>query len=156
MTQSHKLGKLKNGNEPAPISRTWEAPRCQAKSKRSGRPCRNPAVRGKRVCRMHGGKSTGPLTLQGIQRIKEATTTHGLYAGPDGVMGENAGPHWPGHKKINPQEMKEAFKALGYGRYRRGYNMTKPPPVLPRNADGRFLKAYTNIETAAFSPIRRD
>lgn len=30
------------------------APRCTAKSKRSGRPCQAPAVRGWSVCRMHG------------------------------------------------------------------------------------------------------
>jgi len=30
------------------------APRCTAKSKRSGLPCKSPAVRGWAVCRMHG------------------------------------------------------------------------------------------------------
>ncbi|SMC69227.1 hypothetical protein SAMN06295998_103488 [Primorskyibacter flagellatus] len=30
------------------------APRCSAKSKRTGLPCRSPAVRGWAVCRMHG------------------------------------------------------------------------------------------------------
>jgi hypothetical protein len=29
--------------------------RCTARSKRSGKRCRGPAVRGKQVCRMHGG-----------------------------------------------------------------------------------------------------
>jgi hypothetical protein len=33
--------------------------RCAAKSKRSGEQCRAPAIKGKRVCRMHGGRSTG-------------------------------------------------------------------------------------------------
>ncbi len=37
----------------------WGARRCGAKT-RSGAPCRAPAVGGKRRCRMHGGKSTGP------------------------------------------------------------------------------------------------
>lgn len=32
------------------------APRCTARSKRSGEPCRNPAVRGWSVCRMHGAR----------------------------------------------------------------------------------------------------
>jgi glucans biosynthesis protein len=36
-------------------SRLNEAPRCRARSKRSGKQCRAPAVRGKHVCRMHGG-----------------------------------------------------------------------------------------------------
>ncbi len=35
------------------------APRCLAKN-REGTPCQAPAMRGKRRCRLHGGKSTGP------------------------------------------------------------------------------------------------
>lgn len=34
------------------------APRCQARTKRGGS-CHSPAVRGKRVCRMHGGTNRG-------------------------------------------------------------------------------------------------
>jgi len=37
------------------------APRCMARSKRSGQPCRAPAVRGFRVCRMHGAGGGAPL-----------------------------------------------------------------------------------------------
>lgn len=50
---------------------------CQAKSKRSGVQCRGPAVNGKKVCRMHGGASTGPQTPEGRQRCAQAKTTHG-------------------------------------------------------------------------------
>jgi len=32
------------------------APRCTAKSKRTGKPCNAPAVRGWSVCRMHGAR----------------------------------------------------------------------------------------------------
>jgi hypothetical protein len=39
--------------------------RCRATSKRSKQRCKAPAVRGKRVCRFHGGKSTGPRTEAG-------------------------------------------------------------------------------------------
>lgn len=28
-------------------------------------------------CRMHGGKSTGPRTLEGLKRLQAARTTHG-------------------------------------------------------------------------------
>ena len=52
-------------------------PRCQAKSKRSGVQCRKAAMRGKKVCRTHGGASTGPRTLKGRQRCAEAKTIHG-------------------------------------------------------------------------------
>ena len=53
------------------------APRCQAQSKRSKRQCRKAAIRGKQVCRIHGGKSTGPRTEQGRKRCAEAKTVHG-------------------------------------------------------------------------------
>jgi hypothetical protein len=53
------------------------APRCQAQSKRSGQQCCKPAIRGKRVCRTHGGTSTGPRTPQGRERCAEARTVHG-------------------------------------------------------------------------------
>src|SRR3954447_20095797 len=36
------------------------APRCRAKSKRTGLPCQSPAVRGHRVCRMHGARGGAP------------------------------------------------------------------------------------------------
>ena len=36
------------------------APRCKARSKRSGKQCRSPAVRGRRVCRMHGAGGGAP------------------------------------------------------------------------------------------------
>ena len=36
------------------------SPRCQAKSKRIGKKCRSPAVRGYNVCRMHGAHGGAP------------------------------------------------------------------------------------------------
>ncbi|WP_422040159.1 HGGxSTG domain-containing protein [Roseibium sp.] len=33
-----------------------KAPRCTARSKRTGEPCKNPAVKGWSVCRMHGAR----------------------------------------------------------------------------------------------------
>lgn len=43
-----------------PMHRCNEAPRCWAKSKRTGLPCRSPAVTGHRVCRMHGAGGGAP------------------------------------------------------------------------------------------------
>ena len=37
-----------------------QAPRCSARSKRSGQPCRAPAVKGWRVCRVHGARGGAP------------------------------------------------------------------------------------------------
>jgi len=50
---------------------------CQAMSKRTRLQCKAPAIRGKDVCRIHGGLSTGPKTKQGRQRCAEAKTIHG-------------------------------------------------------------------------------
>ena len=52
-------------------------PRCQAKSKRSQQQCRSPAIRGKRVCKVHGGRSAGPRTHQGRNLCGAAKTVHG-------------------------------------------------------------------------------
>lgn len=52
-------------------------PRCAARSKRSGLQCRKATMRGKKVCRTHGGASTGPKTPEGRQRCAEAKTIHG-------------------------------------------------------------------------------
>ncbi len=53
------------------------APRCQALSKRSKLQCKKAALKGRRVCMFHGGKSTGPVTIQGKQRCALAKTVHG-------------------------------------------------------------------------------
>jgi hypothetical protein len=62
-----------------PLQSAHDAPRCKAKSKRTGKRCRAPAVRGYRVCRMHGarggapkGKKNGKFRHGG--RTKEATS----------------------------------------------------------------------------------
>lgn len=51
--------------------------RCQALSKRSQQQCKKAALKGKSVCRFHGGKSTGPRTQEGRQRIASAQWKHG-------------------------------------------------------------------------------
>ncbi len=54
-----------------------QTPRCQARSKRSTEQCRKAAMRGKRVCRTHGGMSTGPKTAAGRAKCAKAKTIHG-------------------------------------------------------------------------------
>ena len=51
--------------------------RCQAMSKRTKLQCAAPTLKGKRVCKTHGGRSTGPKTESGRQRCAEAKTIHG-------------------------------------------------------------------------------
>ena len=43
-----------------PVQRLRDAPRCGAKAKRTGEPCKCPAVRGWRVCRVHGAGGGAP------------------------------------------------------------------------------------------------
>ena len=66
---------LKNHNPQGDPS---AAPRCGAKT-RKGPPCRGPAMKNGR-CRMHGGKSTGPRTLQGLERSRKANWKHGYHS----------------------------------------------------------------------------
>jgi hypothetical protein len=37
-------------------------------------------MRGRTRCRLHGGKSTGPTTLEGLQRIRAARTLTGRFS----------------------------------------------------------------------------
>lgn len=54
---------------------------CRAKSKRSGDRCKNSPLRGKEVCRFHGGRSTGPKTARGKAMVALShTIKHGLYS----------------------------------------------------------------------------
>lgn len=69
-----RRGWLKNNNPPGDF---MKAPRCGAKT-RKGTPCRAPAMKNGR-CRLHGGKSTGPKTTEGIERIRQAHIKHGQY-----------------------------------------------------------------------------
>jgi hypothetical protein len=56
--------------ENSPMNR---APRCGAQT-RSGRPCRSPAVQGKRRCRMHGGAFGS-----GARPGNQSALKHGFY-----------------------------------------------------------------------------
>ena len=67
-------GCLKNGNLGGDFTK---AARCGAKNRR-GTACQCPAMANGR-CRLHGGRSTGPKTAEGIERIRLAATKHGLY-----------------------------------------------------------------------------
>ena len=51
--------------------------RCQALSKRTHQQCGKPALKGKKVCQFHGGRSTGAKTEEGRLRIAHSKTQHG-------------------------------------------------------------------------------
>src|ERR1700678_2719280 len=47
---------------------------------RAGCPCQAPAIRYRLRCRMHGGRSTGPRTAQGLANIRAARTVPGDFS----------------------------------------------------------------------------
>jgi hypothetical protein len=76
-----RRGWLKNGNTPGnPDS----AARCGARTRR-GVPCQGPAMANGR-CRMHGGRSTGPRTKEGLARSQQVTMEAWILFG-DGTSG---------------------------------------------------------------------
>ena len=54
----------------------WPGVRCGAKTKK-GNACQRPAVKRTGKCTRHGGKSTGPRTQAGRDKIAALHTTHG-------------------------------------------------------------------------------
>lgn len=53
---------------------------CGAKARRNGnQPCRQPKMINKTRCRLHGGKSTGPRSIDGKRLSAEANLKHGRY-----------------------------------------------------------------------------
>lgn len=56
-----------------------ECARCQATSKRTKQQCNRPAMRGKRACALHGGRSSGPKTIEGKERSRQANLKSGEY-----------------------------------------------------------------------------
>jgi len=63
---------------------------------------------------MHGGKSTGPKTQAGIDRIRRARTKHGLYRGPNHPdFPPQAGPlHFDRELAARRRSVRESIKAL--------------------------------------------
>jgi hypothetical protein len=62
-----------------PLAAARAAPRCGARSKRTGEPCKGAAMANGR-CRFHGGKSTGPRTAEGRERSRRSNWKHGYYS----------------------------------------------------------------------------
>ena len=54
----------------------WPGKRCLAKTRR-GTACQRAAYKHNGRCALHGGRSTGPGTQRGLERISEANLKHG-------------------------------------------------------------------------------
>ena len=56
------------------------APRCGAKTRTTGQPCKHLARKGSGQCRLHGGRSTGPKSATALDALKAKTTKHGWFS----------------------------------------------------------------------------
>ena len=54
----------------------WQGTRCEARTGK-GTPCQRPGSKINGRCKLHGGRSTGPRTAEGITRLAASKTTHG-------------------------------------------------------------------------------
>ena len=54
----------------------WAGRRCGAKI-RQGTPCQNPAIKDRARCKLHGGRCTGPRTVEGKAGVAATHTKHG-------------------------------------------------------------------------------
>ena len=100
-------------------------PRCQAKSKRTKLQCAAPALKGKRVCKTHGGRSTGPRTEAGRQLCAEAKTIHGRETSKERKDRSMA------IARLAVLELAGWELGMMYGTRTRGQKPTKMSQVLP-------------------------
>ena len=57
----------------------WQGTRCEARTK-GGTLCQRPGNKVNGRCKLHGGRSTGPRTEDGLARLVASKTTHGRTA----------------------------------------------------------------------------
>ena len=54
----------------------WSGTRCGAKTRR-GTLCLKPAIKNKTRCQLHGGRSTGAVTTEGLRNLSRIHLVHG-------------------------------------------------------------------------------
>ena len=70
---------MKSNPKPWLYGADWQGLRCGART-RSGSPCKRPGNKTTGKCKLHGGRSTGPKTPEGLERIIKSRTTHGNFS----------------------------------------------------------------------------
>ena len=58
------------------VGSDWPGICCSAKT-RKGTACQKPPIKGKKRCKLHGGRSSGPKSAEGKARIAKAHWKHG-------------------------------------------------------------------------------
>ena len=127
-----------------------EARQCAAKSKRSQRQCRNPACRGKVTCRFHGGRSTGPKTSAGRQRIREANWIHGKRSLEGEFKASEA--------SIRLRHLEDALRLLkaSEGHLLTGRKPIAYAPIATHEQLQAFVHKMEDIEVIAFTQPAKD
>ncbi|MFO1352036.1 MAG: HGGxSTG domain-containing protein [Gammaproteobacteria bacterium] len=74
--EPHEPRVLRNGTRAADFA---SLSHCGAKT-RAGTPCRRIGRKSSGRCRLHGGRSTGPKTAEGLARSRRANWRHGGYS----------------------------------------------------------------------------
>lgn len=127
---------------------------CTAKSKRSGERCKCYAMKGKTVCRIHGGRSTGPKHKQ-----KNALTTGSKEVVTRDVLTEEE-TKYVDSLEINPIElMKETIRMLKVKELRIAKRMmnaiNSEKEAGQKDKDGKIKPLYvplTRSQTKLLSP----
>jgi len=57
---------------------SWPGQRCEARTRR-GTLCQRPGTKRNGRCRLHGGRSTGPRTEEGLARLIASKIKHGKF-----------------------------------------------------------------------------
>ena len=67
---------MKSSVKPWLYGPNWEGTRCEALT-RKGTLCQRPGSKQNGRCKLHGGRSTGPRTEDGVARLVASKVTHG-------------------------------------------------------------------------------
>ena len=67
---------MKSNVKPWLYGPNWQGQRCKARTRR-GTLCQRPGNKINGRCKLHGGRSTGPRTEDGVARLVASKTTHG-------------------------------------------------------------------------------
>ena len=67
---------MKSSSKSHRYGPNWQGQRCEARTRR-GTSCQRPGNKINGRCKLHGGRSTGPRTNEGVARLAASKTTHG-------------------------------------------------------------------------------
>ena len=73
---------MKNNVKPWLYGPNWQGMRCEART-RKGTLCQRPGNKINGRCKLHGGRSTGPRTEDGVARLVASKITHGRTTKPE-------------------------------------------------------------------------